>query len=226
MALYFLKTYPLAEQAASVWKITRKTWDKWVWVTLCVLYKEFNETEKLINWKDRHYKWTKDNKYPMGVLDCTEYIVQDTKEKPGIFTWKHRSKALKYEIVLHMEQDLILWASGPWTGRTNDQGVFNQQLKNILEQNNEKLVSDSGYKGKYFINALPISSDKDVRLHNWECRAISARLENVNARLKQFLCLKHPWRNQLNRHKIVFFVVLNILQMKLQYQPLRKRNIK
>ena len=48
MALYFLKTYPLAEQAASVWKITRKSWDKWVWVTLCVLYKEFNETEKLV----------------------------------------------------------------------------------------------------------------------------------------------------------------------------------
>ena len=71
----------------------------------------------------------------MGVLDCTEYIVQDTKEKPwNLYSWKHRSKALKYEIVLHMEQDLILWASGPWTGRTNDQGVFNQQLKKILEK--------------------------------------------------------------------------------------------
>jgi hypothetical protein len=41
MTLYFLKCYPYDDQAAAIWHITRKTWSKWVWGTLAILYSHF-----------------------------------------------------------------------------------------------------------------------------------------------------------------------------------------
>ena len=54
-------------------------------------------------------------------------------------------------IVLHIEMDLIPWCSGPWTGRTSDQGIFNQKLRHVLAEKGETVVSDSGYKGAQVI---------------------------------------------------------------------------
>ena len=48
MALYFLKVYPLDDQAALSWNLTRKTWSKWVWITLEALYIHFTKDSLVI----------------------------------------------------------------------------------------------------------------------------------------------------------------------------------
>jgi hypothetical protein len=124
-----------------------------------------------------------------------------------------------------MNQDIMIWISGPWTGRTSDQGIFNQLLKDVIKD--ELVVSDSGYKGKNFVAPLSkknIETSED-KYYNWECHAISARIENVNSRFKQFGCLKQTWRHDIQNHKVAFYVIANIIQIKLYLQPLRK-NIK
>lgn len=48
MTLYFLKCYPFDDQAAASWHITRKTWSKWIWGTLAVLYLHFTGEGTLV----------------------------------------------------------------------------------------------------------------------------------------------------------------------------------
>lgn len=52
MALYFLKCYPFDDQAAAIWHITRKTWSKWIWGTLAVLYLHFTGKGSLVKYKN------------------------------------------------------------------------------------------------------------------------------------------------------------------------------
>ena len=203
MALYFIKIYPLDDQAALTWNITRKTWSKWIWITLDALYIHFQKNsfvysyfyffwfklfliyskilnkKKKINWNERFWCWTNDKNYPVGVLDVTDFDVNCDIDPWNLWSWKHRRKVLKYELVLHMDKDLIIWCSGPWTGRTSDQGIFNLSLKKNLQEG-EKLVSDCGYKGPNFVT--PISNKKrkldyNEKFHNWTCHTISARIE-------------------------------------------------
>jgi len=161
----------------------------------------------------------------MGVIDVTDFFINSYWQPWNCWSWKHRKSVLKYEIVLHMTKELIIWCSGPWTGRSSDQGIFNSKLKNILK-NKEKLVSDPGYKGEHFITSIKkkrkLSSEE--KFFNWERHAISARIENLNERFKKFSCLRNSWRHGIQKHKIAFYVILNIVQINLQLQPLRKFN--
>jgi hypothetical protein len=51
MVLYFLKCYPYHDQAAAIWKITRKTWSKWVWGALTILFLNFTGEGSLVKLK-------------------------------------------------------------------------------------------------------------------------------------------------------------------------------
>jgi hypothetical protein len=50
MTLYFLKCYPFDDQASAIWHLTRKTWSKWVWGTLAILYLHFTGEGSLVNY--------------------------------------------------------------------------------------------------------------------------------------------------------------------------------
>jgi hypothetical protein len=50
-ALYFLKLYPIDEQAAAIFRITRKSYSKWLWITILVLYNQFKTKAKLVSIK-------------------------------------------------------------------------------------------------------------------------------------------------------------------------------
>jgi hypothetical protein len=170
--------------------------------------------------------WTNDENYPVGIIDVTDFFVNSFWQPWNLWSWKHRKTVLKYEIVLHMNRDLIIWCSGPWTGRTNDQGIFNSQLKNVLKKN-ERLVSDSGYNGEHFIKSIDKKKlgrnlNEQEKIFNWERTSISARIENLNERFKKFNCLRSSWRHGILKHKIAFYIILNLCQIKLQIQPLRK----
>ena len=125
-----------------------------------------------------------------------------------------------------MKKDLIVWCSGPWTGRCSDQGIYNQKLKQLLGSD-EKLVSDSGYKGDHFfrpINPKKRKLNEEEKLYNWDVHSTSAKLENVNNLFKKFACMRNYWRHGIQKHKIAFYIILNIVQIKMQYQPIRKKN--
>jgi hypothetical protein len=156
----------------------------------------------------------------MGILDVTDFLVNCEDHPWNLWSFKHRFNVLKYEIVLHMKKDLIVWWSGPWTGRTNDMGIFNQRFRNLL--GDEKLVADSIYKCDNCIIAYKEKNTQFKKRFNWECHAISAKIENLNSRLKQFYCLKHPWRHDIKKHKWAFTIIINLNQIKLQTNPLRK----
>jgi hypothetical protein len=123
-----------------------------------------------------------------------------------------------------MKKDLIVWCSGPWTGRTSDQGIYNLQLRMQLENKNEKVVSDSGYKGNHFVRPLPRKRklNEEEKMYNWDVHSTSARIENVNSLIKKFGSMSSYWRHGIQKHKLAFYVILNIVQIKMQQQPLRK----
>ena len=158
----------------------------------------------------------------MGILDVTDFLVNSDQQPWNLWSWKHRFKVLKYEIVLHMKKNLIVWWSGPWTGRSNDLGIYNQKLKQILTTENEKLIADSIYRTNNCIISLKNPTSNFGKRYNWEIHSISARLENVNSRLKQYFCLKHFWRHDIKKHKWAFAIIVNLIQIRMQIHPLRK----
>ena len=56
MALYFMKCYPYDDQASAIWKITRKSWAKWIWGTITVLYLHFTGKGSLVRTLIRIYQ--------------------------------------------------------------------------------------------------------------------------------------------------------------------------
>jgi len=85
----------------------------------------------------------KDPNFPVGIIDVTDFFVHTVWQPWNCWSFKHRTQVLKYEIVLHMNKDLITWCSGPWTGRSNDQGIFNQKLKFFLSEGDKLVILDT-----------------------------------------------------------------------------------
>ena len=47
-------------------------------------------------------------------------------------------------------------------------------------------------------------------------------VENVIARVKNFKCLSTRWRHSLGLHHVVFFLICNIVNIDMQFRPIRK----
>lgn len=73
--------------------------------------------------------------------------------------------------------------------------------------NEQGIIADSGYTGPEFIT--PISLAVEIKVNS----TAHARHKTVNERLKNFSFLSHVFRHRLERHKEIFYTVLNILEL-------------
>ena len=125
----------------------------------------------------------------------------------------HRA-GLRYEIALSIVDGDIIWANGPYpAGRWSDIKIFRHRLKHFL-RNGERVEADRGYRGEPHHISVPDDYE------NYEQRRVKDRIrsrhETVNKRIKQFGCLSQTYRHSLQKHQLLFKVVLVLTQLSIE----------
>ena len=150
-------------------------------------------------------------------LDGTDFSVYDPKPfDPKWFSFKINRAGIRYEVGICIATGFIVWFNGGYkAGYFNDLQLARQGFTSEL-QPGERVVADKGYNDKeFFVTPLCPSYNKKL------LKAIMARHENVNQRIKLFQCMRQMFRHGWKKHKLCFEAVLKLVQVKLQNgQPL------
>ena len=142
--------------------------------------------------------------------------MEPTNFDPKWYSHKFRGPGLRYEVGLCIRTGHIVWAygglpCGEWSDLKLARNVF---IHRLLP--NEKALADKGYRDQNFFENPNGDPHK---------KTILARHETVNARIKQFCCMKNTFRHALYLHPCFFHAVVNLIQLMLiNGEPLFKEN--
>jgi hypothetical protein len=221
MAHYFLHMYPKERAMPPLFHLCRNTIRTWVWYFI----------RKMEALKDNKIKW------PEGWKDAKErmlYTVDGvhfwTREAPHptlpydkkSYSHKNKQAGLSYEIGVSLEEDRIVWFSGPWPAGESDIAIFKKP--NGLKSKTPDTcvgIADNGYRGERY-DKLAIPNSKDSPQVSRFKSISRARQESLNRRLKVFQCLSQKFRHTpKTRHLPIFTAVCVIVQYQMELgQPL------
>ena len=135
------------------------------------------------------------------------------------YSSKFQGAGLRYEVGICIRTGDIVWFNGPYPcGWGPDIKIFNQKLK-ILLQTFEKVMADRLYRFNlkcYTKCSVEKYQDKKKKILTPEYEAISlalARHEAINGRMKRFNCLSKVYRNDRNKHHLIFMAVATLVQI-------------
>ena len=88
---------------------------------------------------------------------------------------------------------------------------------------NENFLGDKAYLGEqYFV--VPYKRDQILsnfqKLYNSAVNSICVKVKHSIGCIKNFLCLKIPWRHKLYKHPVVFAVCLQVANINIKFFPL------
>jgi hypothetical protein len=159
-----------------------------------------------------------------GTIDCIDCKVPEPQHPTMNVDTKYCSvkmkhAALKYELVIAVQEPKVLSISGPFKGGTHDMTVFRAQTKQkMLEMPDKMLIADGIYKpgqkaehqNERNMFSIPSSTDPP-ELKTFKSRA-RCRHESFNGRIKNFNILSECFKNALDKHVIAFTAVCVIMQ--------------
>ena len=116
-----------------------------------------------------------------------------------------------------------MWINGPFPcGDYNDITIFRSALLHELEEH-ERVECDDGYFGEAPMKCKVPKQQKfyDTKDKLKMSGRARSRQETVNKRLKQFNCLKVPFRHDVTYHGTFFRAAIVLTQMSMKYiEPL------
>ena len=120
-----------------------------------------------------------------------------------------RGPGVRYEIALCIKSGEIVWVYGGLPcGQYPDLVLAREQFTSALRLG-EKAVADKTYRDRNFVN--PLDDPHSAVLQ----KAIMARHETVNHRVKQFRVLQICFRHDVAKHQMCFYAVCNLTQLML-----------
>lgn len=138
-----------------------------------------------------------------------------------LFSHKFKHAGYRYAVALSLGRQVrIVHVSGGVPCGANPDAVVAQQSFTGLLPANERALADKGYTDKeYFM--IPV--ENPANQHDYEYNRIHkkfmARHEVINARLKEFQCLKQLFRHDREFHAVCFSAVANIVNCTLILKP-------
>lgn len=156
-------------------------------------------------------------------MDCTECPIASPVNEPwAYYSPKKATHTLKYEIGLHMKEDIIVWISASYKGSVHDLTIAKDGLCKNMKPG-EKALGDKGYVGhKNFLAPFKSPKTPEQKQFNKSHYKVRARIEMLNRRFKTWGCLKVAWRHSLEYHSLVFKLIGYIIQYDLKVRPLIK----
>eukprot|EP00474_Spongospora_subterranea_P000466 CRZ00924.1 hypothetical protein [Spongospora subterranea] len=214
MALYFLKIYPLEEVAAATFKVTEKTYRKWIWILI-----ERIRRLDLIDFDDRYENWT--HRSACCTLDGTDCKIDEHHPfNKAYFSHKLNHAGLRYEIAMALGTSKILWWNGGVPCGAHPDLVLAQSGFTKMLDEDEQALADKGYRGcRQFSTPFGDPQTQYARTFNRQHKRIMARSETVNKRIKHFAVLR-SWRHKSDElHCKCFGAIMQITQIMLSEQP-------
>ena len=157
------------------------------------------------------------------VVDATVCpIERPVLNQRAYYSGKHHIHCQKWECAVRMSDGLFVWVSDNYRGPVHDAAVTRKSGILDLLVDEERILGDKGYVGFDQILA-PLKGRKLSRIQQLFNHAINERrviVERTFGRLKEFRCLRVPWRSDLNRHNQAFVVCAHITNKKLAQMPL------
>jgi len=135
----------------------------------------------------------------------------------SLYSGYKKKHTLKYECGCKISTGRIVWAPVPGLLGTQadvDCFYFYQIYKQMQE--GEKFVGDGHYIG------LPKSLVQTPQEMTVDIGHVRAIIEHVFHRIKEFDCLAQPWRHGVEHHWIVWKIVVNITNIKFEFDPVHK----
>ena len=133
---------------------------------------------------------------------------------------KLNGPGVKRELAVCIKSSLIAWINGPFIGGKHDSIIFREALTNHLFED-EAVECDAGYGKDRKLRTPDIGDSRAERKMKADVRA---QHEAVNGRLKQFNVLTTHFRHMkpnregmMKKHKICFFAVAVITQLKFMH---------
>ena len=124
------------------------------------------------------------------------------------------SRALKYELGVHIVRGFIAWLYGSKPGSVHDIEVTRAGglLRKLLP--GELILADKGYVGEDLL-LTPIRQPVDENEWNVNRELSSVRIivEHTIGRIKFFRSMSEPWRHELFFHHFVFRVICNLVNV-------------
>eukprot|EP01121_Diplochlamys_sp_Union-15-3_P005270 TRINITY_DN1559_c0_g1_i2.p1 TRINITY_DN1559_c0_g1~~TRINITY_DN1559_c0_g1_i2.p1 ORF type:complete len:324 (-),score=16.00 TRINITY_DN1559_c0_g1_i2:63-1034(-) len=214
-ALYFLRQYPVGDVGHCVWKVSKPTYEKWIWK---------------IDFEERKRPRTPNSIFSNAFL-CVD-VTECTLEKPTnrytrnmFYSGKSKAVTLKYEVAVSVDSGQICWVSECSPGTFHDATILQHQGLLDMIGEDEVLIADKAYVG-YDMVYHPYKSPKTREQLEWNKMIGSIRVVNERAIrcFKLWNCLSHNWRHEICLHPIVFKVIAHIVHIMLEYSPLQKPN--
>jgi len=233
IALNYMKSMPTEDEGATSFKITRKTYRKYVWDVLFYLDYFMNEINIDYRFRDplANAGLFQDITLIVDGTDCPIHR-PGTREQRNIFT-NGRNKEnisgynLKYTIACQISTGRICWIGGPDPGSMPDIGAVKDSslLVSTFADSDEILLADKGYQGQpRMLTPFKGSSlSPDEAAFNEILASVRILVECVIKRIKNFGTLGSPGRfrsSDHEKHSAVFRVACQVTNITLEEEPI------
>jgi DDE superfamily endonuclease len=148
-------------------------------------------------------------------VDGTHFHVKqptDFDVAKKFFSYKFEKPALSYEVALCIMTGDIVWIHGPFPGSFHDITIFRDSLLSHLEAG-ERVEADDGYIGEAPHHVKCPRSFTNPKETTRMQQLVRSRQETVNARFKDWGCLKQSFRHDLVKHSNCFRSVAVLTQL-------------
>jgi hypothetical protein len=222
----YCKSYLEYDQYCALFQVSIPTFRDWVWlmakvvsqieiVSNLILYKKNSTfTKKIIkiNFENRFHL---DNGSKCKIsVDGTDCPIREPSEFSGRwYSHKFRGAGLRYELGVCIQTGHIVWVNGPYPcGSFPDLKIARHKLIHQLLPG-EMFVADRGYRDGGVHAMTPTGyNTPGERMKS----IVRARHESVNGRLKKFKILSTPFRNKLDKHYMIFYLLTNAVQIEIE----------
>lgn len=135
-----------------------------------------------------------------------------TPLEPAYFSHKFKDAGVRYDVALNIATgDIVYWGGGYPAGQYPDLVIARMGIIPLLRPG-EKIIADKGYADtNYFIFPTDLRGDNSL------IKKVTARHENINARLRCWGFLRNRFRHGVMMHNKYFSAVMEIEQFKLKH---------
>ena len=132
--------------------------------------------------------------------------MEPTEFDPKWWSHKFNGPGLRYEIRICIRTGDIVWAHGGMPcGEWPDLRIARNAIIGAIGPR-EMIIADRGYNDPQYFDTFP----------DQQKRAILARHETVNRRVKQFCCMSQRFRHALHLYPRYFHAVINLTQLMIE----------
>jgi len=216
-SLYFLKVYSTIDVCSSYWKVSPKTFSRWVWKFLRLM-----ASQDLVDINDRFSNGIDTVNMALDVIECPIQRPIDYYIQCVFYSGKAGCHTIKYEIGTELSTGLIVWFHGGIPGSYDDLNIARSSGILLELRKNEYVFADTAFIGEEkFITPYKNPQTGSEHMINQIVHTRRVIVDKALNRINNFSFTQREWRHNIEYHQIAMEALVNILNIDLKFKPIR-----